>query len=251
MLDRAQLKREAKEINRSAHVSACLFALIYLAITFILQALDDYVSGDVVAYMQKNFSEIPVPQFLLHAEFPTAVVLFVSIAVTLLCFILEAGWALYLLGVRRGETMGYGTLFDGFSFAGKLILLNLLMTIFIALWSMLFVIPGIIASYRYRFAVYNLCENPELGVMEALSMSKAQTAGYKGQLFVLDLSFIGWLLLSSLTMGILLIWVAPYYEQTKVGYFQQIKREKNIGYFPGNETNDTPHASEPFDPERS
>ena len=61
------------------------------------------------------------------------------------------------------------------------------------------VIPGIIAAYRYRFALYNLYENPGIGVMEALNMSKQQTLGYKGQLFMLDLSYIGWLLLASLT----------------------------------------------------
>ena len=58
---------------------------------------------------------------------------------------------------------------------------------------------GIIAAYRYRFALYNLYENPGIGVMEALNMSKQQTLGYKGQLFMLDLSYIGWLLLASLT----------------------------------------------------
>ena len=57
---------------------------------------------------------------------------------------------------------------------------------------MLFVIPGIIAAYRYSFAMLNLCENPELGVMEALDLSKRQTNGYKMQLFLLQLSFIGY-----------------------------------------------------------
>ena len=68
------------------------------------------------------------------------------------------------------------------------------------LWSLLFIIPGIIAGYRYRFALYNLCENPEMGVMEALNMSKAQTRGHKWELFVLDLSFLGWELLCTLPM---------------------------------------------------
>ena len=91
---------------------------------------------------------------------------------------------------------------------GKLILLNIVMSIFVFLWSLLFYIPGLIAQYRYRFAVYNLCENPDIGIMEAISMSKAQTAGFKWTLFVLDLSFIGWILLSGLTLGILDIWLA-------------------------------------------
>ena len=59
-------------------------------------------------------------------------------------------------------------------------------------------IPGIVASYRYRFAMYNLLENPDLEILEALNMSKQQTFGYKGQLFVLDLSYLGWGLLASL-----------------------------------------------------
>lgn len=90
--------------------------------------------------------------------------------------------------------------------------------------------PVIIAGYRYRFAIYNLCENPDIGVMEAISMSKAQTAGYKGDLFLLDLTFIGWNLLCSLTLGILSIWIAPYIIQTNIGYFQEIKRIKGIGW---------------------
>lgn len=100
------------------------------------------------------------------------------------------------------------------------------------LWTLLFIIPGFIAAYRYRFAVYNLCENPDMGVMEAINMSKAQTAGFKWQLFVLDLSFIGWRILSGLTLNILAIWLNPYIVQTDVGFFQQIKAAKGIGWSP-------------------
>ena len=104
--------------------------------------------------------------------------------------------------------------------------------IFVFLWSLLFIIPGIIAGYRYRFALYNLCENPEMGVMEALNMSKAQTWGHKWELFVLDLSFIGWNLLCGLTLGILSIWITPYIQQTDIGYFEAIKQMSGVGYQP-------------------
>lgn len=250
MLNRAELKQEAKAVNRAARVSPYIFALIFLLITFVLSTVDAYVSGDVVANLQKNAPWLPIPAFLTQASFPPTVAAFVSVVVSLLGFVLEAGWCLYLLGVRRGEKMEYGTLFDGFSFAGKLIALNLVMIIFITLWSMLFVIPGIIAAYRYRFAVLNLCENPELGVMEALNMSKAQTSGYKGQLFMLDLSFLGWAILCGATMGILAIWVMPYFSQTNVGYFEQIKRAKGIGYFPEQHGNGRFRDGNSFDPER-
>ena len=72
------------------------------------------------------------------------------------------------------------------------------MSFFIFLWSMLFVVPGIIAYYRYRFALYNLYDNPGLNIMEALEMSKQQTRGWKLELLKLDLSYLGWMVLSLL-----------------------------------------------------
>ena len=236
MIDRIQLKSEAKEIVRSARVSAYLFTLLYLAIVTGLTLIDAYMSGTVPAYMELYFPGMPVPEFFARvAELPGTVVLFVSVMVWLLTTVLLAGHALYHLGIHRGEEMGYTTLFDGFSFVGKVILLQLIMTLFISLWSMLFVIPGVIASYRYRFALYNLCENPEMGVMEALAMSCTQTQGHKMDLFVLDLTFVGWKVLSLLTLGIGDIWITPYIMQTNMGYFQQIKQMKGVGWFPPRE----------------
>ena len=236
MIDRIQLKREAKDIVRSARVSAYLFTLLYLAIVNVLDVIRTYVNATVPAYMELYFPGIPVPEFLAQAvELPGTLVLFVSVMVWLLTTVLLAGYTLYHLGVRRGEEMGYTSLFDGFSFVGKVILLQLIMMLLISLWSMLFVIPGVIASYRYRFALYNLCENPEMGVMEALAMSCAQTQGHKMDLFVLDLTFVGWRMLSVLTLGIGDIWITPYVMQTNMGYFQQIKQMKGVGWFPPRE----------------
>ena len=104
----------------------------------------------------------------------------------------------YAIGILRREQMPYDSLFDAFPFAGKVILLSIVEGIFIFLWSMLFVIPGIVAAYRYSFAMLNLCENPDLGVMEALDLSKRQTNGYKMQLFLLQLSFISYQLAAAL-----------------------------------------------------
>ena len=67
-------------------------------------------------------------------------------------------------------------------------------------------------------------------------MSKAQTKGYKLDLFVLDVTFLGWSLLCVLTAGILTIWVAPYVQQTNLAYFDAIKAEKGIGSLPGEDT---------------
>lgn len=230
MLDRVQLKLEAREVVRSAKVSAYLFTLLALVLTLLLNGASDYMTmDDMWAYDYSLRTGLDLSFLALHPSYPTILVLFVSVVVSLTGTVLGAGEVLYHLGVRRGEEMPYTTLFDGFSFAGKIILLAIVQYIFIFLWSLLFIVPGIIAAYRYRFALYNLCENPEMGVMEALNMSKAQTRGHKWELFVLDLSFIGWSILCSLTLGILSIWIMPYMQQTDIGYFEAIKRMSGIG----------------------
>lgn len=233
MLNRIELKLNAKAITKSARVSAYQMTLLYLVIRFVLGLADNYVSADEGTWVEIGDMQFQVHSLFHHAAFPTPVVVFVSVLVWLLGCVLAAGYVLYHQGVRRGEEMPISSLFDGFGFVGKIVLLNLVMTVFVALWSILFIIPGIIAGYRYRFALYNLCENPELGVMDALNMSKAQTKGYKLDLFVLDLTFIGWSLLCGLTLGILSIWIAPYIQQTDLGYFEAIKAEKGIGRIPG------------------
>lgn len=111
---------------------------------------------------------------------------------------LEYGMAfIFLKQARDHQPVQLGDMFRGFQddFGGTF-LIGLMTSLFTFLWSLLFVIPGIIAAYRYSFAMLNLCENPALGVMEALELSKQQTYGYKGQLFMLNLSFFGWLLLA-------------------------------------------------------
>lgn len=255
MLDRVQLKYEAKAITKNAKESAYVFTLIYLAIGLVLDGIDYLVSGspqaEVYGYLADYMPEAAVylrgTEPILHL--PAPAVWFVSIVISLVTAVLGAGYILYTMNVRKGLITPYTTLFDGFLFAGKIILLEIVQYIFVFLWSLLFIIPGIIAGYRYRFALYNLCENPEMGVMEALNMSKAQTRGHKWELFVLDLSFLGWMLLCGLTLGILSIWVQPYILQTNVGYFQQIKAAKGIGWTPrGPEGEDhTFHPNDPFD----
>lgn len=251
MPDRIQIKEEAKQVVRGARVNAYLVTLIVLAVTGLLGALDSYVGAsrtvDQVAEIYGQQAAAMLPGF---PEFPVLLVAFVAAVNWLAQVIINAGWSIYHLGVRQGKEMPYGCLLDGFAFLGKLILLNIVMGIFVYLWSLLFLIPGIIAQYRYRFAIYNLCENPEIGIMEAISMSKAQTAGFKGTLFVLDLSFLGWSILGWLTLGILNIWIAPYKEQANVGYFQEIKKVKGIGYQPpqGGGEDDEFRPIDPFGP---
>lgn len=247
VLDRSALKRESKALLKTARVNPYLFTLLALAISLVVGAIDNYVAmDDDFAYLYSMQSGMDLSFLALHRAFPTVVVLFVSIVCALLTVVLSAGEYLYHLGIRRGEEMPYVTLFDGFAFAGKIILLSIVQYIFIFLWSLLLVIPGIVAAYRYRFAILNLCENPEIGVMEAINMSKEQTRGFKWQLFVLDLSFIGWELLAGLTLGILSIWLVPYIAQSNIAFFQEIKKFKGVGFFPHQEADGQFRPQDPF-----
>ena len=185
-LDRAAIKREAKDLIRTARVSPIKFTLLFLAVSLALSLLDTALTDRTGQIVGVAFVSVS----------------FVSILINLISQVLDAGYSCYCLGVHRREEMPYESLFDGFTFAGKVIALYIVEGIFVALWSMLFVIPGIIAVYRYSFALWNLCQDPSLGVMEALDRSKRQTVGYKGQLFGLHLSFIGWYLIIFTIVGI-------------------------------------------------
>ena len=175
-LDIGAIKEESRSLLRTGSVNPFRMTLFYLLIALVLDTINSGVS-----YMIDSAGGFTVLSFS-----------FVSILVGLVALVLNAGYYCYCLGILRREEMPYESLFDAFPFAGKVILLSIVEGVFIFLWSMLFVIPGIIAAYRYSFAMLNLCENPELGVMEALDLSKRQTNGYKMQLFLLQLSFIGY-----------------------------------------------------------
>ena len=173
LIDRKSLKEEARELLSGAQVPPKAMTALYTGLLLVLNMVSAFTGEGILST-------------------------FVSILTSLLSVLLGAGFAMYCMAIRRGERAEYLTLFDGFSFVGRLIALTIVTYAFITLWSMLFVIPGIVAAYRYRFAPYKLYENPGIGVMEALEMSKRQTTGYKGQLLALDLSYIGWTLLASL-----------------------------------------------------
>ena len=95
--------------------------------------------------------------------------------------------------------------------------------LFTALWSLLLVIPGIIKALSYSMSMYILAENPEIGALEAINRSKAMMDGHKMELFVLQLSFIGWYLLCAVTFGIAGVWVVPYVSATTANFYNSIK----------------------------
>lgn len=179
LIDRRRVKAETRTLLRTAQVRPMAFTALYLGLTVLLSLVDLVAS-------------------LFSGGKNNLLTFFVSILMSLASIVLEMGFILYCMEIRRGQRSEFLTLFDGFSFVGKIIALQIFVFAFVFFWCLLLIVPGIIAAYRYRFAFFNLCEDPSLSPMQALNLSKRQTMGYKGQLFMLDLSFIGWSLLGSL-----------------------------------------------------
>lgn len=104
--------------------------------------------------------------------------------------------------------------------------------ILITLWSLLLVIPGIIKSLSYAMTMYIVKDHPELTVNEAIDMSKDMMYGHKYDLFYLYISFIGWYLLSILTLGIGTFWLMPYIQTAQASFYEDVKAEwelKSVG----------------------
>ncbi len=142
------------------------------------------------------------------------------------------GLYLYYLSLVREKAGDFNLLFKAFSFSGKNLGLfgktlgaYLLMSLYVFLWTLLLIIPGIIAAYSYRMVFYLLIDDPELGVSEALRQSKKMMYGYKTKLFCLDLSFIGWALLCILTFGIGLLWLFPYMLTSQTIFYEELRNE--------------------------
>lgn len=129
----------------------------------------------------------------------------------------------FFLGMARSETPGSGSIFAGFNRFVDTFLLYLLTTIFTCLWTLLFIIPGIIAALRYKQAYYIMRDNPEIGALEAIRRSKEMMKGHKGRLFVLYLTFIGWYILGCIPLGIGLLWVVPYFMTAEAHFYDDLK----------------------------
>ena len=96
--------------------------------------------------------------------------------------------------------------------------------LFTVLWTLLFIIPGIVKSYEYQMIPYLLADNPQMTKEQAFEESKRMMQGQKWKAFVLDLSFIGWNILSALTLGILgIFYVQPYMDATHVAVYEALR----------------------------
>ena len=146
-----------------------------------------------------------------------------SLAVFIIGAAVDLGFKQFNISLlRREEPNGPGVLFSKFHIFGKALLLRILMSLFIFLWSLLLIVPGIIAAYRYAMAPYLMTQNPGMSPTEAINASKEMMKGHKGRLFCLNISFIGWMLLAVLSCGIGFLWLNPYMYAAEAAFYLQL-----------------------------
>ena len=132
------------------------------------------------------------------------------------------------LTVSNNQDIKVEDAFIGFQDFVRSFLAYIINSIFIFLWSLLLIIPGIIKTLSYSMTFFILQEDKNISANDARKLSMEMMNGYKWKLFCLYFSFIGWILLSILTFGILFLWISSYMDVAKAEFYKNIKAEKGI-----------------------
>ncbi|MEM1502877.1 DUF975 family protein [Domibacillus sp. 8LH] len=128
--------------------------------------------------------------------------------------------------LSRGKKIGFGHLIEPYkTMFGKSILVVILQGLFLFLWTLLFIVPGIIKSFSYMLTYYILRDEPGLSPLQAITKSRRMMDGHKAEALVLGLSFIGWILLGVVTLFIGFLWIAPYMSVTYAHFYNTLRAE--------------------------
>ena len=140
---------------------------------------------------------------------------------------ISVGLASYMIKFINDKDYQFNDIFAYAKDFVRIFVVNLLKTIFIALWTLLFIIPGIICAFSYTLVDMILADERynDLGFKEILDLSKAMMKGHKMDAFVLALSFIGWHLLAPFTLFLLEIWIIPYQQTALTKFLYDIKTD--------------------------
>ena len=197
---RQQLKFTAKGFLAGGKPSPLLVGLAALALTTLLNFLDTRIAmasvGQTkVAQAYSTFLETGnydrLVSSISQAHFTFSEIILGAL-ISLMGLMIAVGVVIYVISEVRYHKGSYGNLFDGMPLLLRVLWYQIYTSILIALWSLLFVIPGVIAAYRYRQGLYILLDHPEMSVVQCVKASKNMMDGHKSELFVLDLSFMGW-----------------------------------------------------------
>lgn len=136
------------------------------------------------------------------------------------------GLAIFSINISRNQDARLEQIFEGFNNFGTSLGAYLLMALFILLWSLLLIIPGIIAALSYSMTFYILADDNSIGAMDAINKSKKMMYGYKWKYFCLSLRFLAWAILCILTLGIGFLWLSPYVQVSVAKFYDDIKENQ-------------------------
>ena len=203
-MNRAEIKAKAKESLKGKYGDAIAIMAIPFGISLAL--------GFVIGFMGLDEASIEIISNI------------ISIIISSL---FGFGTISYYLKISRNEPVTYKELFNKTNMFWPYIAISLLVGLFTMLWSFLFIIPGIIATLSYTLVYYIKLDNPELSAIDVIRKSKQMMQGHKWELFVLELSFIGWAILGVFTLGILYLWLTPYMSVTYANFYNTLKEKNN------------------------
>ena len=222
MFNRKSYKEIAKKQLKGRYTTPVLVTLVIALITAVLG-----LPGFIEAFKSGSYNAITSHNgFYFSSEYtaPETYSLLITLITLFITGVLEiAETNLYVTLSRTTEKISFSTFIKGFSLWLKGFLGYLWMALWIFLWSLLFFIPGIVKSFSYSQMFFILVEHPNVGVRKAMRLSKEMTRGFKGDLFVMYLSFIGWNILALCTCGILYLWLIPYQNMAFTNAYHALK----------------------------
>jgi len=234
-LDNKVIKSNARDFIRGRLWMFWSVLLVVGIIESLANSLPQWIFGDRLSNISDIIAGNPdnIPKEISSSVFGWYYVL--NVLITIVLIPLNIGVAQNVLAWSRGEDVNkWKVLFGGFNSAKiffKQVGVVVLNTILCALWAILLVVPGIIKGLAYSMYPYVLRDEPDLSVWQTLKKSEAIMKGYKGKLFLLYLSFVGWFILGAFTFGILYIWLTPYVMTSTVKFYDDVRR----AYYNGND----------------
>ena len=182
------------------------------------------VAGQTIKSIGTNGGvDSEVGAFIL-ASLPIIIIasLFAAVIYFVLGSFIGVGYAKFNLNLVDKKNAAFETLFEYFSHWKTTTITRLLRALYVFLWSLLFIIPGIVAGFSYAMTDYILAEDPELTADEAISQSKSIMMGNKWRFFCLQFSFIGWDILATLAFGIGHLWLTPYKQAAYAAFYREV-----------------------------
>ncbi len=229
-INRAQIKQTARDIIRQSNPKVLYASAFFVALTALVSFLSTRLTGVSLDQLNNYMRYVQEGSFnyamsALNEIRPSSTAQLISTALDVIQLIVSVGFTVFLFNTVRRTGAVYGNLLDGFGPYIRVVVLQIVVGVFIALWSLLFIIPGIVAAYRYSMAKYIMLDHPDYSIMQCIRASKQMTNGYKGKLFALDLSLLGYMLLSLIPyLGYLArVWFLPYRETSYILYYEKLR----------------------------